>query len=63
MGECIVLQELIRSIHECGMEKFGTRQQRENDRYPRRYMVATDGETRRGQSRHIYTRVPLGGGT
>ena len=43
-GEWDVSEEEMRKIDECGMEKFGTL---ENDSYPRRQMVTTDGETER----------------
>ena len=46
-----VLQEEMRETDECDMEEFDTLDvwQRENDRYPRREMVATGGQTGRGQ--------------
>ena len=43
------IEEDLRETEECGMQEFGTLDSRTyNDRYPRRKMVATGGETGRG---------------
>ena len=60
VGECETYKEErdvleMSKIDECGMDKLDTSEyitvdskQRDNDRYPKRYMVATDGETGSG---------------
>ena len=66
VGECEIykeepdaLEEEMRKLAECDMEAIG-RLQSSDDRYPRRYMVAADGETGREQDKKTVFHVMYG---